>query len=214
MRAGGVVGSLNLLSLRRTERRSALASITELAAASDRGDGAAAEALFAALYEELHRLAEHHLARGGGHLTLGTTTLLHEAYLKLAEREGARFPDRNRFLAYASKALRGLVIDYARARRAKKRGGEFQITPLGDLDPAEAPPADTRLEQLADAIEALSSVDPALAQLVDLHVFAGFTLAEVASATGMSLRTTERQWQKARMLLQRLASGADLDDSA
>ncbi len=184
-----------------------MATISELAQASDQGDGAAARALFAALYDELHSLAEQQLWRAGGQLSLGTTTLLHEAYLKLAEREGPRFPDRSRFLAYASKALRGLVIDYARARRARKRGGQFEITPLGDREPAEAmPEPDERLEQLGQALEALSAIDADLAQLVDLHFFGGFTLGEIAALQGTSLRTTERNWQKARMLLQRLVN--------
>lgn len=185
-----------------------MATITELVQASEQGDGIATRALFAALYDELHGLAEQHLWRAGGQLSLGTTTLLHEAYLRLAEREGARFPDRGRFLAYASKALRGLVIDYVRARRAKKRGGEFEITRLGDAEPPDpGAGSDERLEQLGQALESLSTIDPGLAQLVDLHFFGGFTLAEIAALQGTSLRTAERNWQKARMLLQRLVGG-------
>lgn len=185
-------------------------TITELMTAADDGDGTAAKALFATLYDELHRLAEHHLARAGGYLTLGTTTLLHEAYFKLADREGARFPDRHRFLAYASRALRTLVIDYIRARRAQKRGGEYQITGIDGKDPPGArPDDDQRLDQLAAGLERLAAIDADLAQLVDLHFFGGFTLAEAASLTHSSLRTTERRWQKARLLLQRLLADAD-----
>ena len=178
-------------------------NITDLVSAADRGDGSAAKALFAALYQELHGLAEHHL-RGRSDLTLGTTTLLHEAYLKLSEREGLQFPDRGRFLAYASKAIRGLVIDYSRARRARKRGGEFEITQLGDEEPAgpDAGPDET-LERLGRAMEELAAIDPELAQVVDLHFFAGFSFTEIAALRNQSDRTVQRHWRHARMLLQR-----------
>ena len=179
--------------------------IHELVDAADAGDGSAARELFASLYQELHALAEHHLRRGGGHLTLGTTTLLHEAYLNLSNREGARFPDRGRFLAYASKALRGIVIDYARARRAQKRGGEFEITSIGDKDLADQGGLrDESLERLSRGLDELAQLEPELAQLVDLHFFAGFSFKETAAILGSSERTVSRNWRKARMLLQRL----------
>lgn len=185
-------------------------NLGELFAATERGDPAAMRALFAALYQELHALAGRQLSRAGGEITLGTTTLLHEAYLKLAERDGASLPDRNRFLSYASKVFRGLVIDYIRARKAKKRGGEFAITLLGTEDPAGTPEAeDADLERLAQGLEQLAVLDPALSELVDLHVFGGFTLAEVATLQGWSHRTTERNWQQARLLLRRLMDGQE-----
>src|SRR5207237_9886935 len=89
---------------------------------ADQADREAADKLFAILYHELHRLAEDNLRRAGSSLTLGPTTLLHEAYLNIAGREETEFTDRARFMVYASRAMRGLVIDYARRRRAKKRG--------------------------------------------------------------------------------------------
>ena len=184
-----------------------MSTIDELVLAADGGDGAAATELFATLYHELHTLAEHHLRRRGSQLTLGTTTLLHEAYLRLSERDGARFPDRQRFLAYASKAMRGLVIDYARAHRAKKRGGGFEITHLGDDDPPGDVP-DESLEHLGEAMERLNALDAALAQLVDLHFFAGFSFVEIAALQGSSERTVQREWRKARVLLQRLVEGS------
>lgn len=184
------------------------AAIPDLAAAAESGDGAAAEELFAILYDELRAQAEYHLRRGGAQVTLGTTTLLHESYLKLADREGLRFPDRARFMAYASKALRGIVIDYLRARRAHKRGGEFQLIPLAD--PEAAPlgdlARDDRLDDLSDALDELGRIDPALAELVDLHFFAGFSLVEIASIRDRTPRTVQRDWRKARLLLQRLLS--------
>lgn len=184
-------------------------SIGDLFDATDRGDPVAARALFAALYDELHELAARQLRRAGGDITLGTTTLLHEAYLKVVARERDDTLDRTRFLAYASRVFRGLVIDYIRARRARKRGGDFEITLLGDRDPgAVSESEDEDLEPLAHGLEQLAEIDPDLSRLVDLHVFGGFTLKEVSALQGWSLRTTERNWQQARLLLRRIISSA------
>src|SRR5262245_59339773 len=103
-------------------------SIGSLIASAERGDRSAADALFAALYSDLHRLARRQLARSGAGVTLSPTTLLHEAYLDISRREAAVFPDRGHFMAYAAKVMRGLIIDYARTRQAQKRGGRFEIT--------------------------------------------------------------------------------------
>jgi RNA polymerase sigma factor (TIGR02999 family) len=178
------------------------AAIGELIRTADTGDGAAANQLFAALYQELHVLAERQLRRFGPDITLGTTTLLHEAYLNLAGRESVAFPDRARFLAYASRAMRGLVIDYVRRRQAKKRGGEFHITLSGaDGAPAAASADSGSLERLGEALETLSEVDPAVATLVDLHFFCGFSLVEIAAMRNVSERTVQRDWRRARLLL-------------
>jgi RNA polymerase sigma factor (TIGR02999 family) len=162
----------------------------------------AGEAFFATLYNELHRLAEHHLRRGGSGLSLGTTTLLHEAYLNIAGREGVAFSERGRFLAYASRAMRGLVIDYARSRRAIKRGTQFEITLTGDAVPDWPPIADADyLGHLSEVLDRLAVLDPALSELVDLHFFCGFTFLEIAEFRGVSDRTVKRDWKKARLLL-------------
>src|SRR4030095_5884071 len=107
----------------------AIAAMVERAEA---GDAAAKDALFASLYGELHRLAESHIRRGGSQLTMGATTLLHEASLALNGRSRVAFPDRPRFLKYASRAMRGLVIDYVRSKHAQKRGGEVTFTAMPD----------------------------------------------------------------------------------
>ena len=169
--------------------------------------GGAAPELFVVLYQELHRLAEQHLRNNSADLTIGASTLLHEAYLSLLGREEARFPDRERFLAYASRAMRGLIIDYVRARRATKRGGEFEITRIGDHDvasPPESVAASESLERLSIALDSLAALDPSLAQLVDLHFFCGFSFVEIASGRGVSERTVQRDWKKARMLLRQV----------
>ena len=167
------------------------------------GDGAAADQLFAALYRELHSIAERELHRGGAELTLGTTTLLHDAYLNIAGREGVQFASRPQFLAYAARAMRGLMIDYARRRRTKKRGGEFHITSSGVDSAAADGVRSDELEQLGTALDTLAGADAGLAQLVDLHFFCGFSFGEVAELRGVSERTVQRDWRKARLLLHR-----------
>lgn len=163
--------------------------------------------LFASLYDELHRLAERQLRRNGPQLALSTTTLLHEAYLDIANRPGLHFPDRARFLGYAARAMRGIVIDYARRSTAVKRGGgAFEITLTGDIsaprrhsgaaDPDE-------LVRLSDALDELAGLEPKLAELVDLHFFCGLTFEEIAELRAVSARTVQRDWRKARLLLHR-----------
>lgn len=174
-------------------------------ARAERGESAARDALFTALYQELHRLAQSHLRRSGGALTISATTLLHEAYLDLAGRDAA-FPDRNRFLGYASRAMRGLVIDYVRHRSARKRGGDLTFTSLEDHHVArDEGPVD--LERLGSALEELASVDPPLAELVDLKFFCGFSLVEIAAMRKVSERTVRREWAKARALLHQWLHG-------
>jgi RNA polymerase sigma factor (TIGR02999 family) len=175
-------------------------AIATAVARADSGDEAAKDALFAALYGELHRLAQSHLRRSGGELTISATTLLHDAYLELAGRSTVAFPDRNRFLGYASRAMRGLVIDYVRRRSAQKRGGELTFTSLQDHHtPPDNGSAD--LERIGRALEELASVDPALSELVDLKFFCGFSLAEIATMRNVSERTMQRDWAKARAVL-------------
>ncbi|HKT61891.1 MAG TPA: ECF-type sigma factor [Gemmatimonadales bacterium] len=179
--------------------------IGELIRTAQAGGREAADMLFAALYRELHGLAERELRRGGRELTLGTTTLLHEAYLNIAQREGVGFASRAQFLTYAARAMRGLTIDYVRRRRAKKRGGEFHITASeADVAPAEDAGSVEALEALGAGLDALAAVDPPLAQLVDLHFFGGFSFAELAELRGISERTVMRDWRKARLLLHRV----------
>ncbi len=173
-------------------------------------DHAAADELFALLYRELHRLAECNLRRNNSTITLGATTLLHEAYLNMSGRDDVSFADQPRFLAYASRAMRGLVIDYARRRRALKRGRQLEITLAGDEQPSPDTVRQSQdLERLGDAVDELAVLDPELAQLVDLHFFCGFAFTEIAELRGSSERTVQRDWRKARLLLQRALSDDD-----
>ncbi|HET8649770.1 MAG TPA: ECF-type sigma factor [Gemmatimonadales bacterium] len=175
------------------------APLRDLFPAANAGDPAAIDALFGVLYRELHLVAERQLHQGSDGLTLGTTTLLHEAYLRLSGSE-AQFVDRAHFLGYAARAMRSLVIDYARRRQAKKRGGEFQLMPVAD-DVHAAAPEQPSLSELGSALDQLAAADSDLAQLVDLHFFCGFSFAEIAELRGLSERTVQRDWRKARLLL-------------
>jgi len=175
------------------------ARLSSLIEAAEKGDGSATEALFTALYSELHRLAKRQLARGGG-VSLSVTTLLHEAYLDMAGRTGTSFPDEARFMGYAARVMRNLIINYARDRQAQKRGGLFIITSLGNenLDSA----ADGReLAEVGEALDRLAKLDPELAEVVDLKFFCGFSFAEIAAMRNLSERTVQRMWQKARIYL-------------
>lgn len=180
-------------------------TITALIAAAESGERSASEALFGALYAELHRLARRELAKSGGGLTLGATTLLHEAYLDISGRERAVFVDRARFMAYAARVMRGLIIDYARSRQAQKRGGGFEIMSLGPDSP-EAIVDHRELVQISDALDELAAIEPPLAEIVDLKFFCGFSFAEVAAMRGVSERTVQRGWEKARLFLHRALS--------
>ena len=151
------------------------------------------------LYRELHRLAQRQLRHNAPRVTLSATTLLHEAYLDLSKGK-ARFAGRGQFFPYAARAMRGLIIDYLRERRATKRGGEFFLTTLdADLD-GHVPELQETL-RVNEALAELTLVDAQLAELVDLKFFCGFTFAQIAEFRGIGERTVQREWAKARLLL-------------
>jgi RNA polymerase sigma factor (TIGR02999 family) len=179
------------------------ATISSLLSRAEEGDRSAADALFSALYAELHGLAERQLARNGCGVTLGATTLLHEAYLDISRRESAVFPDRGRFMAYAAKVMRGLIVDYARNRQAQKRGGEFHITSIGDDVPGAEAVDEREVVEIGSALDELAKIDGTLAEIVDLKFFCGFSFAEIAGMRGVSERTVQRHWEKARIWLYR-----------
>jgi RNA polymerase sigma factor (TIGR02999 family) len=175
-------------------------SLAALLEAAERGSKPAADALFSALYAELRRLAKSELARHGAAVTLSATTLLHKAYLEIAGQSGASFPDRNRFMGYAARVMRGLIIDHARNRQAQKRGGQFEITSLKtDLDPVDG----QKLARISEALDELAKAEPALAEVVDMKFFCGFSFQEIATIKDVSERTVQRQWEKARIYLHR-----------
>jgi len=167
------------------------------------GNGQGSEALFSAFSRELRGLARRELARSGPGASLGATSLLHEAYLDLARREDLAFPDRARFLGYAARVMRGLIVDGLRRRQAMKRGGDLAMTSLDGKDLGDATPSDEAedMERLSQALDELAAVEPEIAQVVELKFFCGFTFGEIASLRGSSERTVQRHWDKARIYL-------------
>jgi RNA polymerase sigma factor (TIGR02999 family) len=175
-------------------------TLVSLIEAAEKGDGSTTEALFTALYSELHRLAKLQLAREGAGVSLSVTTLLHEAYMDMAGRSDTKFPDRARFMGYASRVMRTLIIDHARNRQAQKRGGQFEITWLKD-EMAEGLADERELSQISEVLDKLAKVEPELAQVVDMKFFCGFSFAEIAAMRNLSERTVQRMWRKARVYL-------------
>src|SRR6187431_1563082 len=137
-------------------------------------EGRAADALFSTLYAELHRLARRELNRRGPFGGFGVTTLLHEAYLSISSREGAVFVDHARFMAYAARVMRGLIIDDVRRRRSGKHGGHFHITALATAH-GSPPASPDQLVRIGDALDELAQIEPALAEIVELKFFCGFS---------------------------------------
>ena len=154
---------------------------------------------FGALYAELRRLAGRQLQRNPAG-AVSPTTLVHELYVTFSKGREVGFPDRDRFMAYAARAMRGLIVDFARHRQALKRGSGFEITRLTD-EIAEQVADVQELDRLSEAIDELATVDPALAELVDLKYFCGFSFDEIATLRGISERTARREWEKARLVL-------------
>jgi RNA polymerase sigma factor (TIGR02999 family) len=176
-------------------------SLVALMEAAEQESKAATDALFSALYSELRRLAKRELARHGAPTSSSATTLLHKAYIGIAGRDGTSIPDRNRFMGYAARVMRGLIIDHARSRCAQKRGGQFVMTSFG----TEIPNAvDGReLAQIGEPLDEPAETEPALAELVDLKFFCGFSSAEIAAMRDVSERTVQRQWERAPIYLHR-----------
>lgn len=163
--------------------------------------------LFAALYKELRHLAQREL-RSNSAATLSPTTLLHETFLSISRRESLAFGTDAQFMSYASRAMRGLLIDYLRSRQAQKRGGDLQILPL-QTDLLNEMEDDDELEwqefqRVHEAMESLEQLDARLAECVDLRFFCGLSFDEIARLRGVSGRTVQRDWDKARLLLNRL----------
>ena len=160
---------------------------------------------FQTLYAELRRIAQRELYKIGSGAQMSATTVLHEAYLQLQGRPGLHFADREHFMAYASRAMRGIVIDNARARSAQKRGGDLDFVTFDTLTAENAcAPADAaahELEHISEAVEQLALIDARLAELVDLKFFVGLSFVEIAALRGVSERTAQRDWDKARALL-------------
>jgi RNA polymerase sigma factor (TIGR02999 family) len=166
--------------------------VTELLRLWSVGDAEALNRLVPLLYGELRRLAHQRLRAEQANRTLNTTGLVHEAYLKLVDLRRARFDDRSHFLAMASRVMRRLLVDQARARRAAKRGGGGEAVEWDDSLAVSEPEADA-VAELDEALQRLETIDPRQGQIVEQRYFGGLTLEETAEAIGVSLATVKRE---------------------
>lgn len=183
------------------------AGITAILAQARSGDRKAAEHLFAALYHELKQLARRKLAGGGA--PLHATSLVHEAWLKLASGAELAIKDREHFHATAARVMRQVIVDHIRARDAQRRGGGMRIDPLDSHALAVvAAEEDERLLALDAGLARLAELDPPLATLVELRFFGGLELPEISGLIGRSERSLKRDWRRARAFLQREIGGA------
>jgi RNA polymerase sigma factor (TIGR02999 family) len=159
------------------------------------------DAVFGALYPQLRRIARGQLRRNEPITLLDTTGLVHEAWLRLAANEGLPLDDHGRFLGYAARVMRFVVIDFVRQRHAQRRGGEHLHVTLDTGMAASATVQDEQLLQLDEALSALQAVDEQLVQVVEMRCFGGLSEVEIAGALGVTDRTVRRHWQRARALL-------------
>lgn len=186
-----------------TLRRHAVpsADTTRLLKKWSAGDDSAFDELFPRVYEELKAIAHHRLVSGPGEPAVATTVLVHEAYLKLVDSDHARVGDRAHFLAIASRAMRFILVDQARARMAKKRGGPEPLVPLDEVEVASVEHAAEEIITLNDALERLATFDERLGRVVEYRFFGGMEYEEIADATGRSVPTVKRDWARARAWL-------------
>jgi RNA polymerase sigma factor (TIGR02999 family) len=166
------------------------------------GDEAAAARLWALVYDGLRRIAHRALHDERRHHTLATTALVHEAYLRLVDETQVSWQDRAHFYALACRAMRRILVDYARQRRAQKRGGRQQAVPLEEALVMAAGRSED-LVALDEALDRLATHNARLGQIVECRFFGGLSSAETAEVLGTSLRTVERGWGRARAYLYR-----------
>jgi RNA polymerase sigma factor (TIGR02999 family) len=168
-------------------------------------EGASIGELWTTAYNELKQLARARLRASGPLTLLDTTGLVNDAYMRLAGAGQLRVNDRNHFLAYSARVMRSVIIDLIREKQADRRGGDaLRVTlntSIGDSVAAEEEPL-----RVDEALEALAKLDPRLAQVVEMRYFGGFTEPEIAEMLGVATRTIQRDWQKARVLLQSMLS--------
>jgi RNA polymerase sigma factor (TIGR02999 family) len=176
--------------------------VTELLAAVQAGDEAAVNRLLPVIYEKLRRLAKRHLAgQRPGH-TLQTTDLVNEAYLKLVNVQQAGWKDRIHFFAVASRAMRSVLVDYARKRGYAKRGSNPVRVSLSEADQTSEQNS-AEIIAVDDALSRLAELDPRKSQIVELRYFGGLSVEESAELIGLSPRTVKREWRWAKAWLYR-----------
>jgi len=176
--------------------------ITTLLRAAQSGDARAADQAIALLYADLQRLARSRLRQSGQLTLLDATGLVHESYLRLQQQQGQLdFADRQHFLAYAARVMHSVVVDLVRAREAERRGGGAEHVTLNTAIAELPPQRDDEILRVHEALEELARLEPRLAQVVEMRYFGGLLEAEIAAALGITERTVQRDWQKARLFL-------------
>jgi RNA polymerase sigma factor (TIGR02999 family) len=181
--------------------------LTALVHRAQAGDARAAADLFAATYPQLRKLARARLRGGGRDVVLDTTALVHEWYLRFARGGSETINDRAHFIQYASRAMRAVIVDFARRRHARKRGGD---APHLSITGAGGEVAASGAEEILDVHESLlelERLDPRMAQVVELRYFGGMTEEEIAVVLGITSRTVRRDWEKARLWLAEALGG-------
>lgn len=176
--------------------------ITEFLHRATEGDREALDAVFSTVYEELHRLARSQRRRWDGNHTIDTTSLIHEAYLKLVDQEGASWNDLSHFLAVAARAMRHILVNYAEKQQAAKRGGRQEPVPLDEANPVSQEAAGEILA-LNEALDRLEGVNKRQAKVVEARFFGGFTIEDTAELLGTSAATVKRDWALASAWLYR-----------
>lgn len=178
-----------------------MAELTTLLAAAQRGDSQAAGQAFSLLYEDLRRLARSRLRQHQTFTLLDTTSLVHESYLKLIGLNSFAIEDRRHFFSYAATVMRSVIVDFARARAAQRRGGDVEHLVLDtSLSEQLSQPEDDVL-RVHEALAVLEQADQGLAKIVEMRYFGGLTEAETAESLGISERTVSRNWEKAKLFL-------------
>ena len=184
-----------------------MSDVTRILSAIEQGDPQAAEQLLPLVYDELRRLAARNLAHEKPGQTLDATALVHEAYLRLVGRADAnRWRDRGHFFAACAEAMRRILVEHARRKRAEKRGGGGRRFELSEADRVVIPDPDTLLV-IDEALEQLASEDPGAPAVARLRLFAGLSIEEAAAALGVSRATAFRDWAYARAILTAALSG-------
>ena len=164
------------------------------------GDTSAREALFAAAYPGLERLARARLRDGGRNTLLDTRGLVHESYLRYVRSGVLRAADRRAFFAFASQVMRSVIVSSARKRAAQKRGAARRLT-LSTQVAERLPAGEEEILRVHEALESLEAVDARLAQVVQMRYFGGYTEQEIADTLDVTERTVQRLWLKARLML-------------
>jgi RNA polymerase sigma factor (TIGR02999 family) len=178
--------------------------LTELLGRLQAGDTEARNALFAAAYSELHRLAHSRLRDGGRNTLLDTTSLVHEAYFRFVSAGELRAEDRRAFFAYASQVMRTVIVNSARERLAQKRGGNWQPLTLASQLVDNVADDGGMILKVHEALEALEQAEPRLAQVAQMRYFGGYSEQEIAETLDITERTVRRDWEKARLILAEL----------